>query len=275
MPQQPCSIPIHIHNQVAVPAVPQRKMSARLLRTEANIAVDSIALQRRAELGPVLYDIFCESYGALDRDTVCGEIVFRPGGMLYLFRDPTNTIVGFSSISIEAIEIRGRTLGVMQSGIYFRRFIHGGGRLAIRHAIRYLLQEKIKHPFRPLFSMVESLTPASYRAAAQAVPTHFPSRQSVHHPVYADILSTIINKYGLKRSGDHPFVVRYPDPASHAEPERVTLSPHLRDDPDVQFYLDQNPHFADGDILCILIPFNWKQFSQLFSKRLISMVRKG
>ena len=48
------------------------------------VRVDELTLWERRALGPILYDIFCESYGQVDYDTVCEEIIFRPGGELVL-----------------------------------------------------------------------------------------------------------------------------------------------------------------------------------------------
>lgn len=245
------------------------------LRLESGLDIDTLSLWRRTELGPVLYDIFCESYGDLDRDTVCGEIVFRPGATLHLIRDAADTIVGFGTILIRDVPVAGRVHGVLHSGVYFRRGVRGGGRLWTRLGARVALKENLKQPLRPFYSMCELLSPVSYRRIARDFPSTFPSRHGDTSARLTGLLSTLVAETGLEHPTDHPFVVVYPDPASHTEPERMVVSDTLRADPDVQYYLAQNPHFAAGHILCALIPLNLRDLARACWRQLSAPARKG
>lgn len=256
------------------PTAAHRPPLVKPIRIQAGLKVDDIDLRTRRELGQPLYDIFCESYGELGRDTVCDEIVFRSGATLYLIRDAADTIVGFGTIAIPAVKVRKRTYGLLQSGVYFRRDIRGGGALWTRLGARVATMYKLRHPSRPLYSVIESLTPVTYRRMMRDFPAPFPSRNDSDSPELSELLATFVERKGLERPTTNPFVVAYPDPASHQSDSAQLLSDELRADPEVQFYLEQNPHFADGHILCVLIPLNWGDLVRTFSRQLLARTRR-
>lgn len=248
-----------------VPRARSSRAASPNLRVE-DLRVDELGANVRAALGNALYEIFCESYDALSQETVCDEIVFRDGGWLALYRDAHGTLMGFTTFKVHEIELGGRTHGVIQSGSYFRRGIRGGAR-ATQHAVWLSALERLRHPRRPLWGMFEALTPASYRRGLRTLPHAFPTRRGPTPPHVAELLSAVIERLGLARVGEHPFVVSYPDPAVHRDPERLASSETLRNDPDVRFYLEQNPHFVDGHILCVLAPLGWRDIGGVLLQR--------
>ncbi len=233
----------------------RRRPARPRLRCEPARDVDRLDGVTRAELGPLLYAIFCDSYGDLAFETVTEEIVFRRGGSLYLIRDASDSIVGFGTLSIDGVKVGWRTYSVLQGGVYMRRGVRGGGAVFVRRACLALLRARLRHPLRPLYAVFEFLTPYSYRLAERAFARVYPSRRRPTPPRVAALLNAAIDRRGLARVGDDPFVVSYPDPASHQR-ELSTPSTSRDADPDVAFYLERNPRFAEGHILCGLVPLN-------------------
>ncbi|MFT5684188.1 MAG: hypothetical protein ACI8RZ_005129 [Myxococcota bacterium] len=241
-------------------------------RCGPGLDIDTLDEDTRETVGSILYDIFCESYGELDRETVCDEIIFRPGGQLFLFRDATDTIVGFGCFAIQVVTHAGRVCGVIESGTYMRRGTRGIGSASARRAVVLALVEKLRHPWRPLYWAIEALTPITYRLITRTFPRFYPNRHEATPPEAAGMLSAIIAHRGHQLPTAHPFVISYPDPASHTAPERITLSDAHQADPEIQFYLDQNPRFTDGHILCVLVPFNWREVGAAISRAVTTML---
>ena len=234
---------------------------AKRPRLARSLAVDELTADERARLGPALYEIFCASYGDLDLETVTEEIVFRPGGRLYIYADADGALVGFCTASYETFTLDGTTHAVWNGGAYFLRRVRGGA-AALAAALRGPLAYRLTHPTHAVSLMYESLHPASYRLSVRTFPKVYPNRNEPTPPAMQRLLEAVIARRGLSRSGAHPLVVRYPDPASHKDPERVALSMTLCNDPDVGFYLSQNPRYDRGDILCCLVPFTLGSLSQ-------------
>lgn len=245
-------------NPTATAPATQAPAPARL-RCDRALEVSTLPARARAELGPALYDIFCDNYGALDYDTVADEIIFRAGGQLYLIRDANGALVGFGTLALDPVTVDGRACFVLQAGVYMRRGVRGGGAVFVRRGCARLVRARLRHPLRPIYAVFELLTPIPYRLAARVFPQLYPSRRGPTPPRMERLLHHTIDRRGLRRAGAHPFVIQYPDPASHHAPERITGSPSKRADPDVQFYLAQNPRFPEGQLLCAIAPLNLPQ----------------
>jgi hypothetical protein len=217
------------------------------------LKVDELTLWERRTLGPALYDIFCRSYADLDYDTVCDEIIFRPGGDLILFTDSDGELAGFVGFKLEFYTVHGRRFGVFSPGGYFRRDIRGGGNHMARASFRRALWANLRHPLTPMLALIEALTPASYRRAALTWWRYWPHRSRETPAALGALLGAVIDdRPELVRSGDHPLVVRYDDPAVVEDEAALERSTALQGDPDAAFYRSLNPDFARGDVLCTL-----------------------
>lgn len=246
------------------PAASRRR--PRLSHKET-LLVDALSPGRKATLGPLLYDIFCESYGALSMETVCDEIIFRPGARIPLFVDERGVVVGFGSVRVVPFEVDGRTVGIVEAGVYIRRGFSAGAQ-AIRWGLLEPLRFKLLNPFTPLYYVMEALTPVSYRRGRRTLNTVWPNPEQELPPEAQSLLSAVLRARGLKNSGAHPAVARYPDPASHQNAGHVRHSNTLADDPDVNFYLKLNPNFAQGDILCTVSPFTLRELALSYLRSL-------
>ena len=264
-----------VHAPARIPVPAQRPTPRLPLHIDAALAVDGLSLQSRRELGKPLYDIFCESYGELDQSTVCDEIVFRPGGKLHIIRDADGTIVGFGTSVVEEFAVRGRTNGVIKGGVYYRRDVRGGGALWSKRSALTILEEKLRHPRRPLFYAGEALTPVSYRLHRRTFNRFYPAHDATMPPAMAELFDTVLRVRGTPLSGNRPYIIRYSDPASHREPERIVLSDTLLADPDIRFYLQYNPDFVAGDVLCVIAPLEWRDLFRMFSRQFISSYKKA
>lgn len=257
-------------------AAGERSLPARPVKQKVHIAapveIDQIDESTRARLGDTLHAIFCESFAALSRKTVLDEIVFRAGGKLYLIRDDAEAIIGFATSAVHEVEVRGRVHGIFEGGIYVRPGYHVGAQWG-RRSLRVALEEKLRHPSRPLALVIEALTPISYRLAARTFSRVYPTRHAATPPLAAELIQAVIAQRGLLPSGGDPAVVHYPDPASLVAADRIGSS-RLRDDPDVRFYQQINPDYTQGHLVCTLVPFGWRDLARALLRPLWALMRR-
>ncbi len=223
-------------------------------RLSQTLEVDSLAPAAKAFLAPVLYPIFCESYGDLPMETVCEEILFAPDTSLFLVEDDEVSVpVGFFCLHRDVVELQGRSVKVYSIGAYFKRGVRGGVIANQRGFVR-LLWDCLSHPLEESYLFVQTLTPVSYRRLLKGMSEAWPNRCGPTPPKLQDITQAILEAKGLSRSGLHPSVIRYPDPARLEDPARILSHPVLSEDLDVQHYLELNPDFTEGDVLCCIAP---------------------
>lgn len=230
-------------------------MTATSIASQRLFRTDELSATQRETLAHELVPIFFDSYGGVEPETVRDEILFRAGGLLWVFRDSDAHAVGFLTYKVVSVEVKGRAHALLEGGVYFVRGVKNAGNVALQCALTRILAFKLTHPLTPFSYVVECLTPISYRLNARLMRRIWPRHNEVMPDRYAALLSATLAMRGFSPNPDRPYVVRYGDPASH---QRLG---HLREitsstDPDTQFYLQQNPHFADGDILCAIIPFD-------------------
>lgn len=223
--------------------------AARLARF---VPADSLSEREREQLGPRLYAIFCASYGELPSEVVLDEIVFKTGGYLGLYRNRGGELVGFSALAVDRVSSGGREALAIAGSAYFLPGCRGG-RAAARLGMVFGLAQKLRHPLRRVVYAFEMLSPVSYRRGAMSFAQIYPHRER-RTPDWVEALSrAVIRKRGLLSVPGRPWVVRYEDPASHARPLPAQLS---SEDPEVRFYLSQNPRYREGEILVALAPLN-------------------
>lgn len=161
----------------------------------------------------------------------------------------------------------------MGGGAYFRRGVSGGV-AAIRFCLKLALGFKLRHPLTPLYYVCEALTPVSYRRIVRSLSGVWPRRDQEAAPSYARVLEAVLDQRGFARSADRPYVIRYSDPASHRQAGQVQTSASLKNDPDVHFYLAENPDFADGDILCSIVPLDFTDIARSVLANLTKTLRR-
>lgn len=218
--------------------------------------VDALSEASRDRLGPALYAIFCLSYGELSYETVRDELLFRSGSRVALYRDGLGELVGYITFRVDRVTLEGKDYAVFCTGTYFRPGTHPGN-LINRLALIETLSFKLRNPFVHTNVVIECLTPVSYRRARRIFAEVWPRPEAETPAAIEALLVSVLRDRGFEVSAATPYVVRYPDPASHQDAQRVRGSDTLRGDVDVDFYLSLNPHFEQGDVLCLLAPVNF------------------
>lgn len=202
------------------------------------------------ELVDILYDIYRETACGCTRDEFA-DVVFKAGdGRFALFCDERDHYVGFSYAAFDFLQHGGTTQAVINAGVFFRPGYCGGATAAF-FGLRQALRFKICSPRTPLAYATRSSSPAVYRLLASTMPRMYPNRR---HPTPANIEAlalAISSRRHYKPVGGNPWVVR-----SDAVPLDVACMRRLNHDPDVQFYTELVPRYAEGESVLVWIPLD-------------------
>lgn len=227
---------------------PRRAAGGRVIRTEY-LNSSSLGPVQRLALIDQLYEIYCA--------TVCGDsrtefeaLIFAAGEVrLALFYGAHAELAGFSYAAVEVVKPRRRSYAAFFGGVYFRPGYHDGAS-AVLFAIRYALAFKLRRPQARMAYLTRS-TPAAYRLLASAFPRHYPNR-SCPTP---DEVETLVRLLGERRGyvpvNGNPWVVH--EENSQRNPRRLN---RLHNDPYMQFFLQLDPNFAEGNSLVTWIPLD-------------------
>lgn len=230
--------PVTPTSPTAIP--PHRK---RIMRSEY-LQVGSLDPAQRAALVDRLYAVYSETVRGATRDEFESQVFGTPEVRLALFYAVRDELAGFSYSGIERVGHAGRTHAVFSAGGFFRPGYHGGV-LSLFFGLGQALRFKIREPRSPLGYLTRSSTPAVYRLVASMIPRIYPSRR---HQTPAEV-EALVRAISVRRRyvpvGEGPWVVR-----SEAAPRDPSRLRRLERDPDVRFYVELNPRFAEGEGCC-------------------------
>jgi hypothetical protein len=218
-----------------------------IVRSE-HLRSESLEPAQRRALVDRLYAIYSETMHGCTRDEFERLTVFGAGQVrVALFYGTQDELAGFSYASTEKIEYSGRTHAALCAGMFFRPGYRGGVSGAL-FLLREGLRTKLRDPRTPLAYMTRCTTAAVYRRFALTMPRVYPSRMT-QTPAEVDAL---VRALGARRRyrpiGENPWVVE-----GVGIPRDVSRLRRLEHEPDVQFYAELNPGFAEGDALVVWV----------------------
>ncbi|MBI5607287.1 MAG: hypothetical protein HY902_00235 [Deltaproteobacteria bacterium] len=215
-----------------------------------SVDVHRLSAEQRATLSAQLYEVYCDSVAGLDRQAFDAEVLASDDTRLALFYAANGTLAGFAYRRFDHVEHAGRRHAVICAGVYFRRG-HKGGAAGGRFGLGESLRFKLRHPRTPLAYMTRSASPAVYRLLAGTMPRIYPHPHVATPPDVDATFRAVHARRGYQPVADSPWVVR-----SIAVPTQPGRLNHLRGDPLVEYYLGENPHFAQGNALLVWIPLD-------------------
>jgi hypothetical protein len=233
----------HAINPGAVLAPPPPSHRKRVHR-RVHLASQSLEPTQRLALLDRLYAVYNDTLHGYSLDEF-EHLVFGADDVRFaLFYGTGDELAGFSFAGIDRIDHAGRTYAVMGGGGFFRSRYRGGA-LASLFMLGQALRVRAQEPQTPLAYLTRATTPAAYRRLAATMPRIYPSRER-QTPAYVDALvRTMSARRQYVAVDGNPWLVRS---AAPHDPARLRS---LDRDPDVQFYLELNPAFAEGNSVLV------------------------
>ncbi|WAC89570.1 hypothetical protein [Mycobacterium sp. Aquia_213] len=246
----------------SLPVRPARGVrSGRIVRSNY-LRSKSLQSAQRSELMDQLYAIFSDTLYGCTRDEL-EEVMFSAGDIdLILCYGVHDELVGFSFAGIEHIEHAGRTFAVFTAGGFFRPGYHGGVR-SILFGLGQATRAKLRNPRIPVGYLTRCTTPAVYRLLASKMPRVYPNRRYPTPTDIEELVQAISAGRHYTVMGENPWVVGSIGKMHH--PSRLR---RLEYDPEVRFYTELNPRFAEGEALLAWTPLDVANIAGGFARAL-------
>ena len=198
-----------------------------------------------------MWEVFQRYYTSISR--VLFEQDLSEKDRVILLRDSgDHSIQGFSTIKVYDQKIKGRRVVAIFSGdtIVERQY---WGQSALHWAFfSFLLKVKVQNPVTPVFWFLISKGYKTYLLLARNVPNHWP-RYSRETPSFEkEVLDELsARRYG-KNYNPETGTLSFEESHGQLRDKVAPIYPKLLSQPDIRFFVDRNPHHADGDELCCL-----------------------
>ncbi len=209
----------------------------------------------RAALGDALFSIFSTYYSGFSRDAFESLFLARQGVVLALLYGPNDCLAGFCAVRRAIYRASGRRYGVFSAGVYVDTNFKGG-RVAALFGLSEALRFKLRHPWLRVAYLGLAHTPAPYRLFTQTMARVYPSRRCGEPPAdVANVMRQALAERGWPQVGEDPWVLATPMLARDSH--WLRRKPHMRTDPDVRFFLDRVPGWAEqGHGMSVWLPLD-------------------
>ncbi|KAA1250037.1 hypothetical protein F0Q45_11965 [Mycobacterium simiae] len=197
-----------------------------------------------------LYEVYATtSYGCTAEQFAA--VFFRGDDVrVVLFYGESDEIAGFSYTAFEPMHHEGRTLTLINAGVFFRPGYHGGtdtGLFGLKQALRF----KLCHPLSTLVYVTRCSSPAVYRLLASTMSRIYPSPRCPTPPdieALARAASTLRNYVSV---GQNPWIVR-----TIAIPRYASRLRTIEEDPLARYFSYLAPRYAAGECLLVWLPLD-------------------
>lgn len=212
------------------------------LRARASLSTDERA--RMLALMQLCYDNVDPDRFFIDLDNKRDVIV-----LLDPAQRGASAIMGFSTVRIAEEELQGRRVDILFSGDTVIHPDCWGAKALQWGFLAYTLRHKLKSPWRPLYWLLLSKGYKTYLLLTNNFPTAFPRRSAAPPaPLRALRDKVAVQWWG----GDYDLaseVVRFAQARDRVRNGVAALDPATLVHPDVAFFVERNPRWADGDEL--------------------------
>ncbi|MFT3770502.1 MAG: hypothetical protein QM820_34165 [Minicystis sp.] len=224
----------------------------------------------RRDLCARAYALYAAYKTGVDRATFERAFFADDRARVATFHGKDGAFAGFAAASLHRVTHEGKEHAVY-SALLFIDARYKGTREASLFALVEALKFKLREPLTPLAYMGVTTSPASYRMFSVTMPAFYPMRGVPVPPRIDSLVRAAARARGLSFIDGDRWLVRGMGAPRH--PERLRTSRTLRGNPDVDFYLEQNPQFEDGTALLLWVPLTLRNVCGALVRRVFGQER--
>lgn len=216
---------------------PSRGLQARVRR---------VASLTKPELES-MWTLFASAYSGAKRDGFERDLAEKHH--VIVLKDASGTVQGFSTLL--KLEVEGACVVFSGDTIISPGF---WGQTALQRAfIWYLMAQRHARPDRPVYWFLITKGYRTYLLISRYFPNHWPRHDAPFPPMEAALLDGLCRgKFGEAWDGEAGLLRYAGRDAVRLADGLADVPKRLHDDPDVRFFLEKNPRWAEGDELCCL-----------------------
>lgn len=200
-----------------------------------------------------------------------GSVASRPY-ILRVRERASGRLVGTTSFGVAAVTLpSGATARVFHGGDTLVLPNMRGSGLVQEMAVRIVLAELCTHPRTPHYAFGFALSPVMYVGVARSFVDTWPRRNCDMPPEVRVIMDSLGRRTHPEtwRSADEPIPV-----ARRGRGDELAVPDKLLGAPDVRFYLEKNPGYAEGMALPFVFKLDARNLAGLCLRSLRKLVRR-
>lgn len=216
-----------------------------------------------------MHALFEAHYASSPLDKFLDDLSRKHGAFVVRCRE-CGEIVGFSTLGVYQFELRGqRAKGLFSGDTIIDEAYRGSRSLQKAFAWRVLV-EALKSPFTPQYWLLISKGYKTYLLMARNFPQFHP-RRGHDNPDLKAMVRDYSQAMFPGKLNPQTMLLEFGDDANRLKPEVADISEAMRRDPDIRFFEECNPTWAQGtELPCIARADLWA-----FATAIVPFLRKA
>jgi hypothetical protein len=190
-------------------------------------------------------------YEGVDDARFCAD--FDAKQFVIVLEDEDQQLQGFSTLLLREEVLDGRVVDLVFSGDTVIDPAHWGSKALQTAFGTFCLQRKLLHPRRRLYWLLLSKGFRTYLLAVNYFPRTFPKRGVQAAPSLAAFRDRVATSLWGNAYKPALELLRHDTPRDRVRAPLAPPPPSALHNDDVRFFLEKNPHHADGDELVCLV----------------------
>ncbi|MFI5342620.1 MAG: hypothetical protein ACHQUC_00185 [Chlamydiales bacterium] len=216
-----------------------------------------------------MFALYSKYYGGASLAIFCEDI--KKKDHVILLNDHAERIQGFSTVQMVVAEFEEKPIRVLFSGDTIVEHCYWGRNDLAQEWLKLAGQVKYQAPEIPLYWLLIVKGHRTYRYLSLFSRTYYPTHQIETPPEQKRLMDYLSTLMFADAYDNHKGILHFPNSRGHLHGEWADIPSKDLRHPEVQFFLERNPGYRQGDelvCLCELIEENLKPFSQrIFSQQ--------
>jgi hypothetical protein len=187
-----------------------------------------------------------------------------------LLLDRQGELQGFSTIRLTEETLEGRRVDILFSGDTVIHPDHWGAKALQAGFVTFALLHKLKHPLRPLYWLLLSKGYKTYLLLTNNFPSAFPRHGAAPPASLRALRDRVATAWWGDEYDPRSEVLRFKEARDRVKHGVAPVDAEDRVRPDIAFFLEKNPGWAQGDeLVCFAeidfglpVRFSWKQLKR-------------
>lgn len=200
-----------------------------------------------------MYEVYCQYYDNVSLDLFTKDMAEKKG-VIVMSDKATKRVVGFSTIKVVDLEVKGKKARGVFSGDTILEKQYWGSRALHMRFFFWMALQKVLHPMTPLFWLLISKGYKTYLLLANSFPSasYYPNHEgrSPHfEPLVKSYCDTLFSGYYCEQRK----VLDFGDGYTHLKSDVAGITEEMRtSNPKIDFFEKKNPEWRRGtELPCI------------------------
>lgn len=220
-----------------------------------------------------MYKVFSQYYENTSWEIFLHDLSKKTGA--FILRNPAGRVVGFSTVMTCTVKVGGRPVNGVFSGDTIIEREYWGSRALQLEFFKFMIAEKARHPFEPIYWFLISKGFKTYLLLANNFYSYYP-RHDGGQSHLGDIVDAYCEQFFPAYYNRERRILDFGHDYQPLRGDVAEITERMREDnPKIRFFEDRNPEWRRGTEMPCVGVIDWKDLLKFTVRYATKPVSKG